>query len=217
MTDPMGAVDLMDEDAAGAPHERRRCTGTSKQTGERCGLAPVPGARVCRFHGGGAPQVQAAAERRQQEAAAQAFVARYGVPMAVEWHEAIQAGLDETYGNVLALRDLVQQMAPDALTWGQQSEVMVGSSQFPGVDITHAAGIAPVVQLYGQERDRLHRMAVDAGKLGLEARRQAFAEQDGQRVAEVIRAVLRELGHDLADPAVLRVVSTQLRMLGPAA
>lgn len=42
----------------------------SKQTGEQCRQRPVRGGTVCRFHGGKAPQVQAAAEQRQQEAAA---------------------------------------------------------------------------------------------------------------------------------------------------
>ncbi len=40
------------------------CTGTSKQTKERCGNPPIPGCKVCKFHGGKAPQVEAAAHRR---------------------------------------------------------------------------------------------------------------------------------------------------------
>lgn len=43
---------------------RRACSGTSKQTGKPCGATPPPGALVCKWHGGAAPQVkQAAAER----------------------------------------------------------------------------------------------------------------------------------------------------------
>ncbi len=40
------------------------CTGTSKQTKERCGNPPIPGCKVCKFHGGAAPQVKAAGARR---------------------------------------------------------------------------------------------------------------------------------------------------------
>lgn len=45
-----------------------RCTARSKRTGNPCQLPPVAGANVCRWHGGAAPQVQAAARRRLQQA-----------------------------------------------------------------------------------------------------------------------------------------------------
>jgi hypothetical protein len=61
IADPMDGPDPMDDAS--------RCTATSKQTGERCRLNPVPGSAVCRFHGGAAPQTQAAARRRLLEAA----------------------------------------------------------------------------------------------------------------------------------------------------
>ena len=44
-----------------------RCTATSKTTGERCRQAAIPGGRVCRYHGGGAPQVQRSARGRLAE------------------------------------------------------------------------------------------------------------------------------------------------------
>lgn len=44
-----------------------RCSATSKQTGQQCKQRPVKGGTVCRFHGGAAPQVQAAAETRELE------------------------------------------------------------------------------------------------------------------------------------------------------
>lgn len=42
------------------------CTATSRK-GERCGKRAIPGGRVCRFHGGAAPQVKAAAAERLRE------------------------------------------------------------------------------------------------------------------------------------------------------
>jgi hypothetical protein len=47
--------------------EAKRCTATSKRTGQRCGLARIPGTTVCAKHGGAAPQVRAAAARRVAE------------------------------------------------------------------------------------------------------------------------------------------------------
>jgi hypothetical protein len=185
--------------------------------GGYCELPPMAEQARCGSHGGRAPQSRAAAERRQQEQAAAVYVAKYGMPTAIEWHEAIQTGLDETYGNVLALRDLVQQLSPQALTWGESQVVTVGSSQFPGVDVTQAAGIAPVVALYGQERDRLHRMAVDAGKLGLEARRQAFTESQAVDAVEAMRRTFAD-SRMKATPEQLelgpRILAENLRALG---
>jgi hypothetical protein len=62
---------------------KAKCTAKSKQTGKRCGQYPVPGAKVCRFHGGKAPQVEKAAEiraaKQQAHAAAERMVALAGV------------------------------------------------------------------------------------------------------------------------------------------
>jgi hypothetical protein len=44
----------------------RRCTAHSRQTGKRCKNASIPGGRVCRYHGGAAPQVQEANERLRE-------------------------------------------------------------------------------------------------------------------------------------------------------
>ena len=42
----------------------QRCSAQSKQSGQRCKRAVVPGARVCHYHGGAAPQVKEAADER---------------------------------------------------------------------------------------------------------------------------------------------------------
>jgi len=39
------------------------CTATAKSTSQRCGNPPLPGGKVCKFHGGKAPQVLAASAR----------------------------------------------------------------------------------------------------------------------------------------------------------
>jgi hypothetical protein len=47
--------------------ESKQCIAMSKRTGQRCGLARIPGTTVCAKHGGAAPQVRAAAGRRVAE------------------------------------------------------------------------------------------------------------------------------------------------------
>ena len=56
----MEGTDLMD-----VPRFRRRqCHARSKQSGQRCRRYAIPGGTVCSTHGGAAPQVRRAAERR---------------------------------------------------------------------------------------------------------------------------------------------------------
>lgn len=47
---------------------RAKCTAISKSTGKQCTHWAIRGGTVCRHHGGGAPQVRAAANRRLEAA-----------------------------------------------------------------------------------------------------------------------------------------------------
>lgn len=47
---------------------KRQCTAKSKRSGKQCRNAPILGGTVCERHGGKAPQVRAAANRRLQRA-----------------------------------------------------------------------------------------------------------------------------------------------------
>jgi len=53
-----------------------RCTAVAKTSGVRCKRPPIKGGTVCPKHGGSAPQVKAAAVRRQVDAAAEALTRR---------------------------------------------------------------------------------------------------------------------------------------------
>lgn len=48
-------------------YEPQPCRATSKATGKPCGRTAVPGATVCRYHGGAAPQVKRKAALRLLE------------------------------------------------------------------------------------------------------------------------------------------------------
>lgn len=63
--DPMSPSDPMGAHVGGDTlHGRQRCSARSKQKGTQCGRTAIPGGTVCRYHGGLAPQVQAAAQER---------------------------------------------------------------------------------------------------------------------------------------------------------
>ena len=51
-----------------------RCAGHSSRTGLPCKKRPIKGGTVCQTHGGGAPQVKAAAEKRLEDLRPKAIV-----------------------------------------------------------------------------------------------------------------------------------------------
>jgi len=110
---------------------REKCTATSKQSGKRCGHWPVPGATVCKWHGGGAPQVRAAAERRVQEqqalalarkAAGEVDVAAFGDPFT-----ALETALAHQHALALRLLALVEAIPDGELRYrGKMAEQLRG-------------------------------------------------------------------------------------------
>ena len=169
------ADDLMD---------KPRCTAKSKRTGARCKRAPVVGGRVCAVHGGKAPQVKAAAERR---AAAQALEANARAVLAFE---AVEPLTDP----VLELANLAAEVKATVRALGQR----VNALQDPryvsplGTEQTRAE-----LTLLGQYQDRLARMLTTLGQLGLDERRVKITEAQ----AAVLVQVLDRLFAFLALPA----------------
>lgn len=66
---PRGPVKARHPMDAGHPMDARpdvRCSATNR-AGNQCGRRPIPGGTVCVMHGGKAPQVKAAAQKRLDE------------------------------------------------------------------------------------------------------------------------------------------------------
>jgi hypothetical protein len=160
--------------------------------GGYCELPPMKAQARCGSHGGRAPQNLAAAERRQQKAAAEAAVRTFGLRRDVSAEDALLEELQWTAGHVAWLRDRVMELQPDALVWGVSSEVDKRSSDFPGVDTTSEA--VPNVWLTVYQRERQHLLAVAAAilKAGIDERRVRLAERQGALVADLIRALFAD-------------------------
>ncbi len=62
--------------------DSKRCTATSHRTGKRCSLARIPGTTVCATHGGKAPQVREAAQRRVADTEARELARKIDVDVA---------------------------------------------------------------------------------------------------------------------------------------
>lgn len=107
------------------PMDDRRCTATSRQSGERCKRAAIVGGTVCVMHGGKAPAVAAAAagrvERANAEVALQVgLAAAYGdrVPD-IDPATAMLKAVSWKYVEVVALRAKVAELGDDERVWGK--------------------------------------------------------------------------------------------------
>jgi hypothetical protein len=94
--DPMSASD---------PKTKRQCSAHSR-TGKQCKRWAVPGAIVCRYHGGMAPQVRAAADRRLVEAEVRRITG--ADPMTDPY-----AALEDLGGRAMALVDRLSHLVDD--------------------------------------------------------------------------------------------------------
>jgi hypothetical protein len=72
------------------------------------------------------------------------------------------------------------------------------------------------VRLYQEWHDRLVRVAKTAIDAGVEERQVRLAEAQAQRLAAVIRAILTDLGYDLEEENVRKVVRLRLLEGGKA-
>lgn len=195
------------------PSPRSRCTAKTKRG--PCKAWPVQGATVCVTHGGAAPQVKRAAGKRLAVAE---WTKSFGAP--AEDADPSQTVLDEirwSAGHVAWLRERVQEVEPEVLVWGVDTEVTKGSGEFPGIDITQAAKTNAWVVMYGQERDRLTRMCEVAHRMGIAARHVELAERVGSLMADLLRGVLGDLGLSEEQQQIASVaVPRHLQLIGGA-
>jgi len=182
-----------------------------RRDGKPCTMQAVRGGEVCRMHGGQAPQVRAAADRRVAEQAARAAVATYGLPRDIDPGDALLEEVCRTAGHVAWLEQQVRALSPDELVWGRSEEVEKGASEFPGTDTTQKAAPNVWVVLYRDERKHLVDVCKAAIAADIDERRVRLAERQGVLIADVIRRMLEdpELGLDRRQREVGRVVASR--------
>lgn len=184
--------------AAGQVRDGRLICGAKNKKAEPCGLGPVPGASRCGRHGGKAPQVKAAAEKRVAEAAARETMTKavrtLGLPIDVDPGKALLDEIHWTAGHVAWLRDKVQEQEAEQLVWGRtQTDQGIGP-QGPVDTTTEKAGPSVWYELYLKERDHLAKVCALALRAGIEERKVKLAESQGLLVADAIRRILGALG-----------------------
>ena len=204
---------------AAAPMDgKQKCRANSKQSGERCKRWPVPGAEVCKIHGGGAPGVRAAAERNLAEAAARQTMTQavktLGLPIDVDPGKALLDEIHWTAGHVAWLRSKVQELKGDELVWGRTEYRDKIGGEDAGITNVEQAGANVWYQLYLKEREHLAKVCSLALRAGIEERKVKLAESQGLLVADVIRRILGALGLTPAQQLLVpEIVPRELRAL----
>lgn len=192
----------MSDHGSDGPREQCRAKtrngGTCKQPAGH-GTTHV-GVGRCKLHGGASPQAERGGRAELERRRAAIAVSTYGLPRDVSPHQALEEELHRTAGHVAWLSLVVQDLEKEDL-WQR-----VGGGEYSDAE----AKASIWVKLYAEERAHLTRVAKTCADVGIDERRVRVLEQAGEQLAQVVRGIVVALGHDLADPAVERVVRAQL-------
>ncbi|WP_236789653.1 hypothetical protein [Amycolatopsis sp. GM8] len=148
-----------------------KCTATAKSTGEQCGRHALAGARVCKVHGGGAPQVRDAAARAVlEQEARQVWAATTHAPVNDPLTE-----LAALAGEVREWKELLKGMVGDLTSLGYR-----GMTE----QIRHQ------VALYSDAVKQLTVVLTAIAKLNIDSRLVAIGEQQTALVLAALEAGL---------------------------
>lgn len=176
-------------------------------------------------HGGGAPQVRAAAAARLAEAEARAAVATFGGPREVDPGTALLEEVHRTAGHVAWLASVVAELGKEDVVWGVTEETdrpavysQDGDQVGGGLEVKRRAAPNAWVVLYQQERQHLARVAKAAIDAGVSERVVQVYEQIAASYVQVLERVLDELQLTAEQRArVPSVVQAQLRAIAGGA
>lgn len=172
-----------------------RLCGAKKRQGEGDCRRPAGwgtnhvGEGPCKLHGGSTPTVSRGARLTLVDRKARELMATYGLPIEISAEQGILEEVHRTAGHVAWLQDVVRNLEPEDLVWGITQKKSGGEDW----GTTEAAEPNVWLKLYREERAHLAKVCADAIRCGIEERRVKLAEQQGQLVANVIRAILGDL------------------------
>src|SRR5258708_4034984 len=150
----------------------RRCPAHSKVTRDPCRYPPAEGATVCRWHGGNAPQVRAAAQRRVAEAKAQKVMAE----------ELLKLNIQPLGDPLTAL----QQLGGEILAWKNLAAARVAKLRDMGYSNEYGEQIKAEVVIFERAMDRCAAVLASIARLNIDDR---LAAIDGAKKLMIIRAI----------------------------
>lgn len=195
----------------GQPHPG--CTAHTS-SGRPCKRPPNRGMSVCNSHGGRAPQAIAGREKRAREDQARADAQRFAARTDIHPADALLELVHYQAGIVTYWRGRVEELQAEDLEWGT-TQHREGSGPEGPIDVETKEAVPHIAyKLLTEAQDKLAAYASAALKAGVEERKVRLAENQGQLVAQAIRAILDAL--DLTEAQrelVPTVVPAQLRMI----
>lgn len=132
---------------------RPRCRAVSSRTGQPCRNPPVTGATVCRMHGGSAPQVKRAGQRRLAESKARRALDDIGIREVAN----PLAELRALTGEVIAWKDALA------------NHVAALDDRYRHTDDKGAEQLRAEVALYERAMDRAAKLLETWARLGLDS------------------------------------------------
>jgi hypothetical protein len=174
-----------------------------------CGKHPVPGAEVCNTHGGDAPHVRAAAERRVAEAEAAKVLRR-------------RLGDTSDATPVTNPAVALARLAGDLQAWYGESKALVaelaqvtGGDEWEGTSglVGDDGDIHPMVKLHERAQERLAKVLADMERIGIAHH---LADIEEAKAAALFAAVVRALQSAGVDsPEVRQAIAVEVRALEP--
>ncbi|WP_286960160.1 MULTISPECIES: HGGxSTG domain-containing protein [Arsenicicoccus] len=186
--DPMAA-----STSPGTPPQERRCRATSR-SGQQCKRYAIRGANVCRWHGGAAPQVQAAAARRVQQEELETMARRASADGPTVTMSEVYTEMLTTAGMLIEYRDELADRKAAVTSWRS----------------TDARGTEQLNAIIGLYEGALHRTVATLeriARLDIEGRKVRLSELEVRRV---LGAVERSLGAGDLSPAQLSAIRAEM-------
>ncbi|WP_052456989.1 HGGxSTG domain-containing protein [Streptomyces sp. AcH 505] len=163
------------------PTPERKCTATAKRSGKPCLRWALKGQKVCRVHGGRAPQALAAAERRITETKLMEDTERALARLNVAPVDNPLTALSQLAGQVLAWKDALADRVND-----------LNAVRF--TDEKGAEQLRSEVALYERAMDRSVNVLGVIGRLKIDERLAAISEAQAKAVIAAIEAALAHAG-----------------------
>jgi hypothetical protein len=174
------------------PAEAKRCTGTNKESGERCRKGHGPGGKVCEVHGGATGQNRAASEGRVVEAELVNLATDLvGKPVGNPLTELSKlAGRARAWMELLEAR--VQALLDDEPEYGEEAD----GKKERGIRYRGGAGeqTRAEVQLYERAMAQLGTLLTAIARLNIDARLAAITERQAEAVIAALEAGLTAAG-----------------------
>lgn len=202
-----------------------------RKRGDPCGRHALEGQMTCGVHGAAQETARAKGRRRVAKERAlgevgQLIAETLAIAEATAKPEQLGQALDHAYAMWLGFRWLLDEL-PIESKWSYIEHTSDSGSvqRFVKVDTEGLVGpdAQGVQRLHAYEEGMRYWLALHgkllktAADIGLEERRQRFAEDQVRTIGAAIRSIVAGLGRELDDPEVVPVVESALRAIaGPA-